>query len=82
MEGELAVLKNALSEAEAKRVFYAGLDNLRLLKGELVGAGDDDAVPGLPDLLQGHRHLVVLVFDAGELGQQAHQVAVVVDGKA
>ena len=24
MEGELAVLKNALSEAEAKRVFYAG----------------------------------------------------------
>lgn len=26
MEGELAVLKNALSEAEAKRVFYAGKD--------------------------------------------------------
>lgn len=26
MEGELAVLKNALSEAEAKRVFYVGKD--------------------------------------------------------
>ena len=53
------------------------LHDLRLFQLQFVDAGDHDAVARLPDVLQGPGHLVILRLDPRQLGQQAHQVAVV-----
>jgi len=58
------------------------LHDLRLLQGQLVDAGNHDAVARLPHVLQGPGHLVILRLHRRQTGQQAHQVAVVPHLKA